>query len=561
MKIDYIAIENFRALKDVKFPVNQLSVIIGENDSGKTSCLYALNKFFEQKKITDTRDWHNYDTAVDINITLTFSGVSGVDEKFMQSDDKIKIEGVFKHDSSPVYHAIVGKDKHKMSKTDMEPFSTNYVVFLPVVRSVDNEFAMKKTAIFGRILRKQIQKESDKNSEMREAIEAIRKIMYRSIQGIEQDMRNFMCEQLNNDLIEVSLGDIDIDPVDGVQVSPTVSDEKFQNIPLGNRGAGTQNNAILALFRCIAKLEIKDEFILLLEEPENSLHPKAQRNLLNVIQGISKNAQILVATHSPVFIDRTRYESNILFSMKKEGTVANIFTEKGLPGIRNELGLRVSDVLLKGGADCALIVEGKTEEYAMPILMEMMDIKKSDFGITIVDMDGCGWKKASTIIDLLGSYSIPCVVMLDGDDEGKQCKEDLLRQKRDGEGLTYLEEVFCLEDGNTFEDIYPSDIIAKLLCDMIAESPCEEGEERKQVPDASELNIDESKSALNEIKRICHKYNLRTPDYFKTHLGSEGTKLMKKEQIPKEVKEIIEKVKAIASRTDSDEIGEESLSD
>ena len=52
MKISNVEIAHFRALEQVSIPLNQFSVILGENDVGKTSLLYALETFFLQKKLT-----------------------------------------------------------------------------------------------------------------------------------------------------------------------------------------------------------------------------------------------------------------------------------------------------------------------------------------------------------------------------------------------------------------------------------------------------------------------------------------------------------------------------
>ncbi|MGU9951991.1 MAG: ATP-dependent nuclease [Gammaproteobacteria bacterium WSBS_2016_MAG_OTU1] len=177
-------------------------------------------------------------------------------------------------------------------------------------------------------------------------------------------MESFLREQLKNNSINLSFDDMHLNPIEGVNINVRLSDDKVDNIDIHNRGAGTQNNLIIALFRFVAESDMKEDFIFCLEEPENSLHPKAQRQLLSVIQDISESTQVLVTTHSPVFIDRSQYSSNIMFSRTSKGnTEAKIFNEELLAEVRDELGIRPSDALLKGGGNCALLVEGKTEEY------------------------------------------------------------------------------------------------------------------------------------------------------------------------------------------------------
>ena len=446
-----------------------------------------------------------------------------------------------------MYHAIVEDVRHEMSKPDMKPFSVDHVVFVPVVRSIDRQFGMQKTAVLGKMLREQMENVSAKDDKMREALDTVKEIIHGSIKGAEQGMGEFLREQLNDHSIKLNLGGIEIDPVDGVKMSPTLSDEKFENIPLANKGAGTQNNAILALFRYIAKLDVKKEFIFLLEEPENSLHPKAQHNLLSVIQEISDEAQVLVTTHSPVFVDRTNYESNILFTMKKHGgTVAKTFSEDNLSEVREELGIKVSDVLLKGGGNCALLVEGETEEDVIPVFMEMMDTNNFALGTTIIQVGGYKPKRIETIVKLLGCYEIPCIAMLDKNSkEGEKALKDLLSKDE----LPNLKKMTCLEKGE-IEDYYQRDIIVQVMRDAynikISESDVREGS-----------SVEDLKTIFRREKRELQKRELKKGEskksvsFVKTRFGRQCAHLMRKQKVdvPKEIREVIDEVVKVALRT------------
>jgi len=53
MRIKNVKIKNFRALRKLLIVFSNMTVIIGENDCGKTSVMLALQTFFEGKKLTD----------------------------------------------------------------------------------------------------------------------------------------------------------------------------------------------------------------------------------------------------------------------------------------------------------------------------------------------------------------------------------------------------------------------------------------------------------------------------------------------------------------------------
>ena len=101
---------------------------------------------------------------------------------------------------------------------------------------------------------------------------------------------------MHNDAVKLGFDDLNIDPIEGVSFVVRLSDDRIENVLIQNRGAGTQNNLIIALFRLIEGMDLAGSLIFAMEEPENSLHPKAQRQLLTVIQEMSRGTQVIVTT-------------------------------------------------------------------------------------------------------------------------------------------------------------------------------------------------------------------------------------------------------------------------
>ncbi len=67
--------------------------------------------------------------------------------------------------------------------------------------------------------------------------------------------------------------------------------------------------------------ESKDSLIILIDEPELSLHPQAQRKLFQLLVEEAKNKQIILSTHSSYFADPS-YLGNILkFQKNEEGGI------------------------------------------------------------------------------------------------------------------------------------------------------------------------------------------------------------------------------------------------
>lgn len=72
MRISAVRIVNFRALRELELKLASLSVIIGENDCGKTSVMLALQTFFNGAKLTDKGDYFKTNVQQPVQIEVQF---------------------------------------------------------------------------------------------------------------------------------------------------------------------------------------------------------------------------------------------------------------------------------------------------------------------------------------------------------------------------------------------------------------------------------------------------------------------------------------------------------
>lgn len=83
MKLSELRIKNFRSFKDRTISFDEYTCLVGPNGAGKSNVLQALNVFFRNTSgssvslhVFSEEDFHNKDTSVPIEITLTFNGLS-----------------------------------------------------------------------------------------------------------------------------------------------------------------------------------------------------------------------------------------------------------------------------------------------------------------------------------------------------------------------------------------------------------------------------------------------------------------------------------------------------
>jgi predicted ATP-dependent endonuclease of OLD family len=92
MKINRITVKNFRLLKDVEIlPEEVLSLVIGKNNSGKTSLLDILTKFLKQKKVSKEENFFFNDFNIETHSIFNSIPEKNNDEIIGDSDN-IKIE-------------------------------------------------------------------------------------------------------------------------------------------------------------------------------------------------------------------------------------------------------------------------------------------------------------------------------------------------------------------------------------------------------------------------------------------------------------------------------------
>lgn len=75
----------------------------------------------------------------------------------------------------------------------------------------------------------------------------------------------------------------------------------FDKIKHSSNGAG---DGYINIFNIVDSLyDSTENNVILIDEPEISLHPDLQRKLFNLLVEYSKDKQIIVSTHSPYFVD------------------------------------------------------------------------------------------------------------------------------------------------------------------------------------------------------------------------------------------------------------------
>jgi len=369
MKLSKFKATHFRCLyngQDILF--HPITVLIGENDGGKTATLRALSLFFSRNANPDEQDYsfitgtipEDGNEAVPRENTMTLEAEFELEEaELQQVNDNIlmpisnlRIRKIFETESTPKIEIASRAPIESRLRIDPDALT------LPQIRTLAEEFDIPlpggttkdpNVVAFKQWLREQPMEEAwspapqqvitmlpeyelvSGSSEPESLIYRILLVTYRDeLQKEENRQLLARLESSVSDKLQEKASTLKqtvqkyVSTIREVLVDPQFSfDGGFKSAPLqligqngrpiylSMRGAGLKQQITMATYEWSSDvLEARQQesarpLILGFDEPDIHLDYKAQRNLYSIISGfVSSNIQVIIATHSINFINR-----------------------------------------------------------------------------------------------------------------------------------------------------------------------------------------------------------------------------------------------------------------
>lgn len=216
--------------------------------------------------------------------------------------------------------------------------------------------------------------------------------------------------------------------------------------------------------------------ILLLDEPGVTLHPLAQKDLFLFFENLSNNNQLMYTTHSPFMVDSNHLErvrSVYIDSTGKTMVSSDLRAAERLKG-KNQpqsiypahaaLGLSVSDTLL---INCnPILVEGESDQLYFSALKNLLISKGAITPLkelVFIPTGGVKGIKATSAI-LSGVNEVKPLVIVDGDKPGakiiSELKSDFYAAETDN--LISISDYSSVAEPEV-EDLFPKKKLAKII--------------------------------------------------------------------------------------------------
>ncbi len=415
MRLESFSVEDFRSITTArKITLGEYTLILGPNNEGKSNILHALvmgmralEIYSEARTTIYSRELllRKVDYEWDSDYPITKKGSKKVDkesrvtlefaledhevEEFTERTDcrlngLLPIEFTFGRNGFDINiakpgrgHATINKNKRKVAQLISEKIN---FVYIPAVRTASSAQQIIRDAVERSL------KSIETDQRFKDALGAIEELQKPILNQIAEELRESVKPFLPSLRdIELRFGadryrslrrDIEIFVDDGVKTS------------LKRKGDGIQSLVAVGLTRHSASLRSGgSQPIIAIEEPEAHLHPRAIHELREVIWDIASSSQVLVSSHSPLFVDRSTLSNNIIVN-KAKAAPARSFLE-----LREALGVRMSDNLQN--ARLTLLVEGTSDVNSIKAVI-------SDRSKLLRDLIKSGVLQ----IDYLGSASV-----------------------------------------------------------------------------------------------------------------------------------------------------------
>jgi putative ATP-dependent endonuclease of the OLD family len=368
MKLREITVKNFRCLADVTIPVADTTVLVGENNSGKTALLEALKLALPRSAAGRRDPFDEYDyymvkstdspqSSDGIVVDLWFREDRSDDwpdsliqalTDIIQTDPDMDLDSIglrlsSKYDAFAKEMVTTWKflnlDGYPLGGKGASPGNLtrflSYIrcFYLSSLRDCTREFS-PRSQFWGRILR-----DLEISDEQRKIFGKTLAELNQALLGADprlEEIRGTLDKGQKitelGDEQKTSIQALPLKPWDLMSKAEVVIKARGGEIdfPLARHGQGIQSLVVLFLFQAYVDVLIKPDFepeteaILALEEPEAHLHPQAICSLATNLSEIK--SQKIISSHSPYFIQEIPLSQIRMF--RRDGPSAKVLYVK-----------------------------------------------------------------------------------------------------------------------------------------------------------------------------------------------------------------------------------------
>ncbi len=481
MRISKIKIQNFRSIKSADIEVGPFNIFIGQNNSGKTNLFEALEFFFNGYKGEIRNLIFNRESSTEMYVEVEFSDVQDGMENMQNERNKNTLRSrIGDANQVVIRRSSMDLKKRKLFIAEQEVlpgtgFDAALNDFLPKFEYIttkqyyDSVAKYSKTTPIGIMLSNvlnEILKKNAKYSEFQEKFSELFEGEDSQIKAEFDALGGNVKLYLEKQFPDTTLVRFEVTPPafeDLLKNFNTAVDDGVETLA-EEKGDGMQRALMLAIIQAYSKYRKENEdkgksFIFFIDEAELHLHPRAQRNLKEVLLEISQGTdQVFINTHSSVFVADDS-PNQFLFKVEKsdgETSVCSTSPQDKPYIVYDLLGGSPADLLLPNNF---LIVEGASEVELLTRIIKRFYPSKPP--IQIIPAHGDVEQVERSINNIEKSYMpLGCsiygnrlVILMDSPSQRTEAGVNDFKKRN--KNLTKNEQIYIL-DKRDIEQCYPS---------------------------------------------------------------------------------------------------------
>jgi len=394
LKLIKIRLEKFRGIRKAEIDVGAELALVGQNSGGKSSILRALNAFFnfqdEREHFELSR--HNFQKTSTAIIDLEFSDVPIACDlpRTVAGGSSVRLRLKYKKAANwELFHNGVWQTPPQ-GFLDSLKTHVRYV-YIPIARTDKvlhwGQESILQAAVMSWV-KEYIKKRDNISPKVADATSIIKE---RTFKGLSKYLRGLT--HLNGNF------EFELDYASTPDYTFLIQDLVLRvvdgntSVDIADCGSGTQSLAAIGLYSYLAEA-LGGTYILGIEEPEQNLHPQAQRSLLAAMKKLP--LQVLFTTHSTVMLDSLEHEEVALcrrissstrgFEITVTQLPSGFWVEKGIDRERyyNFHRRRNSEFFF---ADYVILTEGPIDAELVRYLAEDGGLNSSKYSISVISLD------------------------------------------------------------------------------------------------------------------------------------------------------------------------------
>ena len=386
MRVAAISIKNFRNLVDLTLTPGDSLLLIGDNGAGKSSVLKAVALALGRDRTLSPRDFGDARAPIEIEVKLVDLDA---DVRAAFADDLDTAPGSSATLSLGAKAVIDGGDVDlRVGKPGFWRASRKSLEALPVLYIAANRNAERLLQLSNaRGLLGSMIATVDLEAELFTAGSAVHSAT--SDLAAASSLRGLLTRISGHARLVLDDAPEDILALEGLGADDLLRllelQIHYRTLP-GPLQAQPSGLSQLAIFAVILERLTQRAYVLLVDEPELSLHPQASRALTGRL--LASGAQTFAATHSPDVV--TRWELQAVARLHPEPETTRAHTLKSLraselASLRRYATSGLAEAFFAG---CVILVEGPGDRLALGILADTMDADLDARGVSIVELAG-----------------------------------------------------------------------------------------------------------------------------------------------------------------------------